>query len=36
MIDGVAEEEIIRSNADDLWHHENEMWDEIELDEDKK
>lgn len=36
VIHGVDEEEFIRNNADDLWYHQNEMWDEIELDEEKK
>lgn len=35
-IDGVAAGEFIRKNADDLWYHQNEMWDQIEVDEDKK
>ena len=32
-IDGVSVEEFIRNNADPLWYHQNEMWDEIQLDE---
>jgi hypothetical protein len=31
-IDGIPEEEFIRNNADNLWYHQNEMWDQIELD----
>ena len=31
-IDGVSVEEFIRNNADPLWYHQNEMWDEIEVD----
>jgi hypothetical protein len=29
-IDGIPVEEFIRQNADPLWLHQNEMWDEIE------
>ena len=29
MIEGVSVEEFIRNNADPLWYHQNEMWDEI-------
>jgi hypothetical protein len=36
MIGGTTEEGFVRSNADALWYHQNEMWDEIELDEGKK
>ncbi len=32
MIDGISVEEFIRNNADSLWYHQNEMWDEIEVD----
>ena len=32
-IEGMSVEEFIRSNADPLWYHQNEMWDEIEVDE---
>jgi len=31
-IDGISVEEFIRNNADALWYHQNEMWDEIEVD----
>ena len=31
-IDGMSVEEFTRRNADALWYHQNEMWDEIELD----
>jgi len=34
-IDGMSVEEFIRNNADPLWYHQNEMWDEIEVDEDE-
>ncbi len=30
-IDGISVEEFVRNNADALWYHQNEMWDEIEL-----
>jgi hypothetical protein len=30
-IDGLSVEEFIRNNADPLWYHQNEMWDEIEV-----
>jgi hypothetical protein len=33
-IDGMNEEKFIRRNADPLWYHLNEMWDEIEPDDD--
>jgi hypothetical protein len=36
MIDGVAADEFIRKNADALWCHQSEAWDEIEVDEDEK
>jgi hypothetical protein len=29
MIDGMIVEEFIRANADPIWLHENEMWDEM-------
>ncbi len=29
MIDGVTVDEFIRNNADDIWLHENEMWEVI-------
>lgn len=29
-VDGMSEEEFIRRNADAIWYHQNEMWDEIE------
>lgn len=29
-VDGMSEEELIRRNADVIWYHQNEMWDEIE------
>lgn len=32
-IDGISVEEFIRKNADPLWYHENEMWDEIDVNE---
>ena len=32
-IDGMSVQEFTRRNADALWYHRNEMWDEIELDE---
>ena len=28
-IDGMGVEEFVRNNADPLWRHQNEMWDEI-------
>jgi hypothetical protein len=28
-IDGKSIEEFIRDNADPLWYHQNEMWEEI-------
>ena len=31
-IDGISVEEFIRNNADPLWYHQNEMWDQIEMD----
>jgi len=31
MIDGAPVDEFIRNNADALWYHQNEMWDEIEI-----
>ena len=34
-IEGMSVEEFIRSNADPLWYHQNEMWDEIEVDKDE-
>ena len=34
-IEGTSVEEFIRSNADPLWYHQNEMWDEIEVEEDE-
>ena len=30
-IDGVSVEEFIHNNADALWYHQNEIWDQIEL-----
>ncbi len=33
-IDGMSVEEFIRRNADALWYHQNEMWEEIGVDED--
>ncbi len=33
-IDGTSVDEFIRNNADDLWYHQNQMWDEIHRDED--
>jgi hypothetical protein len=33
-IDGMSVEEFTRRNADALWYHQNEMWDEIGLGED--
>ena len=27
-IDGITEEEFVRNKADDLWYHQNEMWDD--------
>jgi len=35
-IDGVSVEEFIRNNADPLWYHQNEMWEEIEVDEENE
>jgi hypothetical protein len=35
-IDGMSVEEFIRNNADPLWHHQNEMWDEIDADEENE
>jgi len=32
-IDGIGEKEFIRNNADPVWYHQNEMWDEIEASE---
>jgi len=32
-IDGMSVEEFTRRNADALWYHQNEMWDEIQVDE---
>lgn len=29
LIDGISVEEFIRNNADDLWYHQNEIWEEI-------
>ena len=34
-IDGLSEAEFIRNNADPLWYHQNEMWEEIERDEER-
>lgn len=28
-IDGMSVEEFIKNNADELWYHQNEMWEEI-------
>lgn len=33
-IDGMSVDEFTRKNADDLWYHQNEMWDEIGVNED--
>jgi hypothetical protein len=33
-IEGMSVEEFTRRNADALWYHQNEMWDEIDLDAD--
>lgn len=30
-IDGISVEEFIRNNADPLWYHQNEMWEEIDV-----
>jgi hypothetical protein len=30
-IDGIAVEEFIHNNADPLWFHQNEMWEEIKV-----
>lgn len=35
-IDGISVEEFVRNNADPLWYHQNEMWDEIELGEENE
>ena len=35
-IEGISVEAFIRNNADPLWYHQNEMWDEIGVDEDDK
>ena len=32
MIDGLSVDEFIANNADDLWYHQNEMWECIEVD----
>ena len=32
-IDLISVEEFIRNNADPLWYHQNEMWDEIDVNE---
>jgi hypothetical protein len=29
MIDGMSPEEFIRQNADPIWLHQNEMWEEM-------
>lgn len=33
MIDGLTEDEFIENNADDLWYHQNEMWECIKTEE---
>ena len=33
-IDGMDVDEFIRINADPIWLHQNEMWEDMELDED--
>ena len=33
LIDGVSEEEFIRNNADPIWLHQNECWEDMEIDE---
>ena len=35
-IDGMSVEEFIRNDADPLWYHQNEMWEEIEVDEENE
>jgi hypothetical protein len=35
-IDGMSVEEFIRNNADPLWYHQNEIWEEIEVDEENE
>ena len=35
-IDGMSVDEFIRNNADPLWYHQNEMWEEIEVDEESE
>lgn len=30
LVDGMDPDEFIRRNADEIWLHENEMWEEIE------
>lgn len=32
-VDGIDIDEFIRKNADALWFHQNEMWEEIQVDE---
>lgn len=32
-VEGISVEEFVRRNADALWYHQNEMWEEIDSDE---
>ena len=34
LIDGVDEDEFIKNNADELWYHQNEMWEDMPEEED--
>ena len=36
MIDGMSIDEFIQRNADPIWLHQNEMWEYIEIDEDRE
>ncbi|MGH8952966.1 MAG: hypothetical protein ACRDX9_16305 [Acidimicrobiia bacterium] len=29
MIEGLSAEEFVRANADPIWHHQNEMWEDM-------
>jgi hypothetical protein len=35
-IEGTSVEEFVCDNADPLWYHQNEMWDEIDLDDENR
>ena len=35
-IDGMSVDEFIRNNADQIWLHQNEMWEYIDIDEDEE